>query len=471
MVYKDILIINEKSNIGISTLWSKKEGILNLLSEKTREKVGIIGTTYTSFGINYMIETLAQNPQINILILYGADLSTSGNALVEIFRNKDKETLEKYNIIFPYENIKEILNTVKVIDLRESFKKKDLDSLIRTIEENYKPGIYRKLIDIKVEEKSDLKSWPIPLSGHYIYETSVFRAWIKILDLITKFGYLKFTEYEEPSKEYLNIVVTIGLYGKKYEIEKEFFEFINKEEFEKHIGEVMSPKKPDNVEYTYGERLFNHPYGGNQIEYIIEKLSKVPYSRRAVAITWDFIKDKNNSNPPCILYVHGIISGNYYNHTVLIRSNDMVKGWPVNIIGQIKLAEYIVNEINKRTGADFSIGTVSTISVSAHIYQHDFKLVDEILSKYHYKLREFIEDPKGNFLIYHENGKVVVEHRTPDHSIITFKESSDNFHEIYNKLKGGIYFSLADHALYLGKELKKAFDKLKRGEKYIQDEA
>ncbi|MGC9079211.1 MAG: thymidylate synthase [Nanopusillaceae archaeon] len=469
MVNKDILVINEKSNIAISTLWSRKESILLKLPEDVKNKICVIGTTYTSYGVNFVIETLAKYPSIDTLILYGADLSTSGSALYEIFHNKN---LEGQKIVLPKDKIIEIIKTVKLIDLREEFKKGNIEKLIEEINKNYKEGVkVRELVDVKIEEKAELNSWPIPISGYFVYETSPFRAWIKILDNIMKFGYIKYSEYDEPQKEYLNIMVTIGLYGREYKIEEQFFEFIDAKEFEKHIEEVLSPYKPEGVEYTYGSRLFSHEVIGNQIEFIIDKLAKSPYTRRAVAITWNHIEDTKSTNPPCIVSVQGIISGDYYNHTVWIRSNDMVKGWPVNIVGQIELAKYIVNRINEKTKTEFKVGTVTTISTSAHIYKHDWDLVKEILTKYSYRMKEFVEDPKGNFLVYHDEDKVTLEHRTPDMSIVDYKISSRNFWEIYNSLKGGSFFTLYDHALYLGKEIKAAFEKLKRGEKYVQDEA
>ena len=85
---KDISIINQKSNIAISTLWTKKESLLQSLPENLKKRIGIIGTTYTSYGINYILETLAENPQINTLILYGSDLSSSGDALYKVFGEK-----------------------------------------------------------------------------------------------------------------------------------------------------------------------------------------------------------------------------------------------------------------------------------------------------------------------------------------------------------------------------------------------
>jgi thymidylate synthase len=202
---------------------------------------------------------------------------------------------------------------------------------------------------------------------------------------------------------------------------------------------------------------------------LIEKLSKSPYSRRALVVSWDHEKDQNIGNPPCIIGVQGIITDNFYNHTVIIRSNDMFKAWPLNFVAQIELAKFIVSEINKRANTDYKIGSITSISISAHIYQTDFERAKEVIEKYSGKMREFVEDPKGNFLIYLENGKVVLEHRTPDNSFILWKNSFETFEQAYRFLKSGNMFSFASHAFYLSKELKNAFDKLKKGEDYEQD--
>ena len=467
---KDILIINPKSNVAISTLWSKKDFLLEKIPENLKKKIGIIGTTYTSHGINYIFETLAENPQIDTLILYGYDLSTSGETLFRVFGEKNTDLPV---IILDKDKVEEIVRSVKLVDLRKDAREMKIERLFEEVEKNYKEEKpKREKIDLKVEEKSNIESYPFPLSGHYIYDNkSVFRVWVKILDLIMRFGSLKFSEYEIPQKEFLNVVVTLGLYGKDYNLEKEFFEFIEKENFERHINEVLSPKKPEGVEYTYGERFFAHRFGKNQINYLIDKLSKSPYSRRALVVSWDHEKDQNIENPPCIIGVQGIITENFYNHTVIIRSNDMFKAWPVNFVAQIELAKFIVNEINKRANTDYKLGSVTSISISAHIYQTDFERAKKVIEKYSRKMKEFVEDPKGNFLIYLENGKVVLEHRTPDNSIVLWKNSFETFEQAYEFLKSGNMFSFASHAFYLSKELKNAFEKLKKGEEYEQDSA
>ncbi|OYT28371.1 MAG: hypothetical protein B6U95_04125 [Thermofilum sp. ex4484_82] len=86
VVTKDIVFINKKSNIAIATLWTKKESIIQKL--KNKNKVNVAGTLYSTYGINYLLHTLASNPQIDTIILFGADLSGVGDVLKSLFKNK-----------------------------------------------------------------------------------------------------------------------------------------------------------------------------------------------------------------------------------------------------------------------------------------------------------------------------------------------------------------------------------------------
>lgn len=463
---RDIAVINPNSNIAIATLWTKKEKILEALTEDLRRKIAIIGTVYTSYGVNYMLESLGKYNKVDTLIIYGADLSGSGDAIIRTF-SRDFEGLK---LLFDLREIEGIVRTVKVLDLREDFRKGNLEALKNAIIGAYKPEAreVRERVILKVEEIPEVKSWPLPLSGHYIFETSLFRAWIKVLDLIMRFGTLKFSEYEEMQKEYMNVMVTLGLYGKTYTLEDGFFRYLSKEEFERHVSQTLSKEKPEEVSYTYGERLLAHLEGGDQISRLIARLSRKPYSRRAVAITWIHKVDAENEEPPCLIMVQGEISGDYYNHTAVLRSNDMFRAWPLNMYAQIKLSELIVNGINERTGADFKLGTVTTVSVSAHVYEHNFGEIEALLSRHSSRLYEFVQDPKGNFIVYHRKNKVVLEHRTPENELVDRIETGE-FWEVYNHLKNGSLYSMHAHALYVGKEIAKAFECLKRGEEYVQD--
>ncbi len=458
---KDIIVINPRSNIALCTLWSKKEKILECLGESTK-LINIAGTLYTAYGVNYVFQTLGEHPEIDTLVIYGSDRSTSGKALIEAFKNSNSLLIGK-------EHAQIIAESVKLIDLRESYEKRDIKALKKILENNFSPKEKpkRKKLWIEVRE-SGVSSFPVPLSGFLICDSSPFRAWVKILKQILTFGFEKPSEYKEPQLELLNVCISIPLYGKKYELEEEFFKWIKKEDFERHVKDLLSPEKPEDVEYTYGYRLFSHGIAGNQIERIINYLAKKPYSRRCISVVIDPRSDFSSKFPPCIGVVQGVISGDYYTHSVYLRSNDMFRGWPVNIYGQIKLAEFIVNKINELAGTEYKLGSVNTISFSAHIYRHDWRFAKEVIEKYAEKLHEFFADPRGNFLLIQKENKLVIEHRTPSHELVSRKEFS-SLEQAYFWLKE--INLLHEHALYLGKEIGRAFEKIKRHEKYEQDKA
>lgn len=70
---------------------------------------------------------------------------------------------------------------------------------------------------------------------------------------------------------------------------------------------------------------------------------------------------------------------------------------------------------------------------------------------------EFVEDPRGNFLVMREGESVVVEHRLPITNSLHRRFSFKSLEEAYNTLKNSNHFTNYSHAMYLGKELARAF--------------
>jgi len=111
--------------------------------------------------------------------------------------------------------------------------------------------------------------------------------------------------------------------------------------------------------------------GINQIHTsIIDRIVKSPNTRRAIAITWSPNHDIEQNEPPCLQSVYCRVRPHtsYIDLTALFRSNDMLSAWGQNAYGLAYLQKYIVDEINKRSSITYSVGTLETISLSAHIY-------------------------------------------------------------------------------------------------------
>jgi len=134
--------------------------------------------------------------------------------------------------------------------------------------------------------------------------------------------------------------------------------------------------------YTYHERLFTYKAGDekiNQIDYIVKKLSEVPYSRRAQAITWYVGIDPPVDNAPCLQRVWCRIIGEddlTLNMNTHWRSRDGYKAAFMNIFVLTYLQKNIAERISQNLGREVKVGRYVDIADSFHIYgsyYEDFK--------------------------------------------------------------------------------------------------
>ena len=435
---KDILLLENQGRIALCTLWTKKEDVLKRIPEEIKKKIRIAGTLYTSYGINFLLETLDAVTEVNVLILFGNDLSTSGKDLVRLFKGE-----VSFNLVLDKKKVDKLVKKIRFLDLRN----KSFDELVEAIKRIPNKTSRRRRLNLRVCEKT-IDSFPEVVCAVPIYEESLFKAWVKVLNQIVLYGFKKFSEYGEEQLELLNVVVTLRIKNSFF-LEKEFLKYFDYDDFKKHEEETLRGIRKRGVEYTYGSRALNHRIAGNQIQEMVDKLSKKPYSRRAIAILWDHEKDKKSPFPPCLIVIQGIISNDKYYHTVFIRSNDMDKGWPINAYAQVRLAEYIVNEINKKSKTDYRVGGITTISCSAHLYKHSWERIKKILKENKSALESFVPDERGNVFISASKDGIELQHRTQDNQLL--RRFSGSVEEVYSAAKS--LCLIPEHMLYLGRIL------------------
>ena len=152
--------------------------------------------------------------------------------------------------------------------------------------------------------------------------------------------------------------------------------------------------------YTYHERLFAYspvedirradspkPFGKvNQIQYIIDYLSKAGHSRRAQAITWMPTADPDTDDPPCLQRIWcrlvandaGELSLNMNTHW---RSRDLYKAWFMNVYALTDLQRTIAEGISEAKGEPVRVGRYVDISDSLHIYGSYFSEAEHEVEK------------------------------------------------------------------------------------------
>jgi len=152
--------------------------------------------------------------------------------------------------------------------------------------------------------------------------------------------------------------------------------------------------------YTYHERLFSYcpvenirdadspkPFKKiNQIQYIIDYLSKAGHSRRAQAITWMPTADPVTDDPPCLQRIwcrlltgdNGELTLNMNTHW---RSRDLYKAWFMNVYALTDLQKTIADGIAEKKGVPVQVGRYVDISDSLHIYGSYFNEVAPEIEK------------------------------------------------------------------------------------------
>jgi hypothetical protein len=146
-------------------------------------------------------------------------------------------------------------------------------------------------------------------------------------------------------------------------------------------GELAAQEWP----YTYHQRLFAHPDADgslvDQIAIAVDRVSRTPYTRRAVATTSipnidPFLKE----DIPCLREVQlrcpEDADGNLtLNMNTMWRSRDLYKAWGDNVIAITFLQGVLARSVAKESGRTTRVGSYADYSCSLHIYGQDFGAV------------------------------------------------------------------------------------------------
>ncbi|MEM5879594.1 MAG: thymidylate synthase [Candidatus Aenigmatarchaeota archaeon] len=140
--------------------------------------------------------------------------------------------------------------------------------------------------------------------------------------------------------------------------------------------------------YTYHERLTGYSVQTrkiNQIELAIDKLSKVPYTRRAQAITWKPDFDPKTNDPPCLQRIWlRILEGEDKNSYLIMetswRSRDAFKAAFMNMYAMTELQKKISEELSEKMGKRVLVGPYLDFSNSYHIYGSYFSDFEKFLN-------------------------------------------------------------------------------------------
>ena len=402
LYFRNIVRIgNLDSNVGVVTLWTERDVVQKELEPGS---YAAVGNLYAAAGINHMMRNIFANPMIRYLIIWGADMSQSGHSLVKFM---EKGIDEDYKIVdargelekeIPLHAVEEFRKNVKVIDMRG----KPFALVRQTIKELPKVEPFAKKPRIFPPAKPQVSEWPSESTGFRAEADTVAQTWLKILNLIQRYGKTEKTRYASNNelKEIINLTAVIN----KEDPDKEYFPHylpFSMGELKAYYPEMLTKRRIPGAAYNYGARMRDQE-GVNQIQEIMDLLKRRPFSKKAFAVLYradDWVK-ADTSDTPCMTQVHARVTQNKLFFTAYFRSQDMFHGWPRNAFALRKVQKEIA------TGAGYEMGPLTMITMSAHMYADDWKTAEQILKdtyleelKYPPRYPHFVPDRRGNWLI------------------------------------------------------------------------
>ncbi len=219
------------------------------------------------------------------------------------------------------------------------------------------------------------------------WEKAVLAVWDNGLDIKTQYD-----KPEDPPSKDATVMVTVAEPFSEPRIHKNFPG--GPAELEAYRLEVVDGIHDHWIDpaagkwtYTYHERLFAYcpvedirnpdspkPFKKvDQIEYIVETLSKVSHTRRAQAITWIPTADPATDDPPCLQRIWCRLAANKagelsLNMNAHWRSRDLYKAWFMNVYALTYLQRIIAERISGGLNQPVAVGRYVDISDSLHIY-------------------------------------------------------------------------------------------------------
>ena len=501
LLYRDVLLQgNLDSCVGVCSLWTQKEIVQRIINDPSR--YAVIGNLYSAQGINAMIRNIMANPRIRYLVLWGSELSLSGHSLLQLMQqgiDKDRKIINGRGEIeaeIPYKIIDEFRKNIEVIDLRGRHQSQ-LVAAVKTL----KPKApFAKTAQIFNPARAVAKILPSEKVGFRIEGEKVARTWLKILNLIDKYGLIKHSRYSQKNqiREVLNLTAVVAGEDPHRVYFPDYLPF-SATELKAYYAEFLTARQIPGTAYNYGHRLREH-FGVNQIQKIKDLIKTRPDSKKMLAVTADVKLDwdrVHHGDTPCLTQILGSIYDHRFYLTAHFRSQDMVHGWPRNALALRQLQADIAQ------GTGYSIGPLTLITHSAHIYSDDWQLVKDILEKNYIKESgytpsvHFEFDPRGNMVIEvvpipknkvwpKVNGLAVARNLpkvkdrgkmiratlfAPDGgSVVNFFEGR-TAQEIAWQITDAGYLVQSAHSMYVGMELQRAEAAIINGIKYSQDPA
>lgn len=470
---------NPNSGVALCTGWQDAFTLVEKYPTLS-DTCAIIGSLYIAQGINAVIRNLTLNPGIRVVYLWRQgkeSLSQRGiratNMLLQLWkkgvnnaRRCDDFTLEKEIPTDILDRMREAVE-IRIIDEIPG------DALSDTLEHiTANPYMEPQEFPDPIYETPDV--FPSEQAGFLIRQKTIYETWLEVLFHIERFG--EHHKHGMPTKR-LRSCTWIAedqsestpdcphipeTLQRNLSVSPDLILEYVKEHFLQYGNSQTSA-------YTYGNRLCR--WGGlfDQVDTAITTLREYPNTRRLFLSTLIPSADLlEQSQPPCLVGVQ-FLKDSTENLDVLavFRSHDIFQAGLSNAFGILCLLRYVAHE------AGMQRGKIVITSNDAHIYMRDIKDARQVVQcawgNKSPELSESDMDPRGSFLVRIANEEIIVDCINNAGDLLQ-QFSGTSAESIYRQIVLYHLISQSSHGCYLGIQLARAEECLRRNLPFTQDE-
>jgi Thymidylate synthase len=489
--------VNPEGDVGLITLWSPFGAVERKLRaespdllDSAKSRIAVAANLYGD-GMYAMFCNLLFNPQIRHLVAIGQDLELGATAEIQAFLDHGLE-----DSVLLGQPVKRIPGTTRHFPVVDEFDEHDLRAQLsfHDLGKLSSTALVARLDELVAElprlgpSRSERLRVPIPeaptadgaehrpslVTAHQVTRRRPVDCWEELVVRAMRFGrpieLLKGPRLEllnaraviaEPSEEPAELLATYG-----FDLER----------FHAYQRAILDPALPDDVSYTYGNRLrgyFDLGPSRDTLDAAIAQLRADRRTRAAYVSLWDDRADlariDSTSSTPCLTTIFFRPADDRLTLTATYRSHNLLTAWLENVYGLMAIQRHVAE------GAGMQIGPITVISHSLGIDPTSprFPLATTIEREWNHDddvdrdsgKRTLREDPNGYFVVSvdRERGEIVADLRVEGMLLKHYR--AERAVTIEQQVAGDMAISLVSHAMWLGRELARAEMSLARGER------
>jgi hypothetical protein len=480
--------VNPEGDMGLITLWSPFRAVERKLQaespgllDSANSRIAAVANLYGD-GMYAMFCNLLFNPQIRHLVAIGQDLGLGAAAEIQAFLEHGLE-----DGVLLGQSVKQIPGTSRRFPAVGEFDEQRLRAQLsfHDLGKLSSPELVARLDELVAELphlgplRSERVRVPIPeaptaagaehrpslVAAHQVTRRRPVDCWEELVVRVMRFG-RPIELRKGPRLELLNARAVIA------EPSEEPAELLaaygfDLERFHAYQRAILDPALPDDVSYTYGNRLRGYFDLGSSRDTLAAAIAQLRADRRtraAYVSLWDdradLARNDGTSSTPCLTTLFFRLADDRLTLTATYRSHNLLTAWLENVYGLMAIQRHVA------AGAGMETGPITVISHSLGIdptsprfqlaatiereWEHDDD-VDRASGK-----RTLREDPNGYFVVSvdRERGKIVADLRVE--GVLLKRYQAERAVTIEQEVAADMAISLVSHAMWLGRELARA---------------